>query len=339
MDERGVYGRSEILVSRLSNLSKLHNMLCDALKHWRKGDHDRFFVEARTASDLHKSVVQTQHHRQFPDILAIALLFERHGLSDVRVLMTEDLYNRARENLGRNDLRINMFQELLNLPVDTDGHLYLAYDACCRRLWKDRATGTDDIRAYYAYNQASFPRAMPGQFYNLYQGKTYSEIYCILQQVDSKFTVFDHARICLWHTAIRYLLQEQRYQEAEAFSAILGSSLMPNQDPVELYQQRQLNVDTSLTFFLLGSAQNSTGKPLEALNSFEKCVNIRSMVVPDNVWDPTLASALEKLGNIAGRISDFITAGNCKLRLSVMYSTMETEDLEKKRRLLSLNMQ
>jgi hypothetical protein len=192
-----------------------------------------------------------------------------------------------------------------------------------------RVAGNNHIKAYYAYNQASFPRATLGHFYNLYKEKTYAKISCILQQVDRKFAVFNHARTCLWHTAIQYLLQEQQYQDTEAFSANLCSSLIPDKDQPDLYQQRQLNVDTSLTFFLLGSAQNSMGKFRGAMKSFRKCIDIRSVLVPDNVWDPTLVSTLEKVENLAERTGDFMTMENCKQGLSVMYDNMETNDLAK----------
>lgn len=332
-DDRGVYCRSEVLRSGLTNLSRLHNMLCDALKHLRRGDHDRWWAGVRTAFDLNRAVVQTHHHRQFPDLLAIALLFERHGKSDVRTLMAKDLYNWAELDLPHNDPRRNMFQELIKLPFDSSGHLYLAFDACCRHLWMARAAGNDYIKAYYAYNQASLPRTSQGSFYELYEGKTHDEIDSTLRQVDEKFTVLDHERICLWHTAIRYLLQEQRYHEAKAIGDDLVSSLIRLDGPLQFFQQRplnqqrQLNLDTALTYFLLGSAQDSMGQPWEAKDSFETCVQIRSELVLGSVWDPTLAGALERLVSLANRISESLTQNSCKERLDVMYSAMEKDDL------------
>ncbi|KAF2679429.1 hypothetical protein K458DRAFT_314259 [Lentithecium fluviatile CBS 122367] len=327
-DERGVYGRSKELVSGLPQLSRIHNMLCDALKHFRAGDSDTWWALLRTAFLLHESVVQTHHHRQFPDLLAMALLIERHGLSDVRVTIAEALYAWAKKLLPADDLRRNMFRELAKIPLDSTGDLYLAFDACCRELWtSEPGVKCDEIKAYYSYNQASLPRAAPGKFYDLYNGKSLAEIETILKDVDRRFDVFDHASICLWHTSIRYLLQEHRYEEAERISKALASRMIPVESSLEASQDRQLNVDIALTLFLLGSAQHSQDKLAEAVGNFQRCTIVRTLVVTDGSWDPTLASALEKLKSLARRLGDFSLEETSDYRLHAMYSAIEREDL------------
>jgi hypothetical protein len=99
MDEHGLYGRSEMLLLGLLDLGRLHNMLCNALRQWSRRNYDRFWAEIQTASDFHKPVVQTPHYQQFPNLLAILLLFKRHRLSNVRTLMAKHLYNCAKVNL------------------------------------------------------------------------------------------------------------------------------------------------------------------------------------------------------------------------------------------------
>lgn len=327
-DARGVYGRSEELRSGLVQLSKMHNMICDALKHLRRGDYDRWWALSRTANLLSDTVAQTYHHRQFPDVLAILLLLERHGQSDTRFRLAKDLHDwaTAKPLLSSNDPRRHMFRELTDLPVDSTGDLYLAFDACCRELWMQKVRG-DEIVAYYSYNQASLPRAAPGRFYDLYQGKSLDQIKLVLSKVEERFELLDHASICLWHTSIRYLLQELRYDDAEHVCSDLSMRLEGLDMPPANFEQHQLNVDVALTFFLLGSSQHSQGKFLEAIGSFERCVDLRSLIVPENKWDPTLASALERLRDLAQRLGDVETESAVDNRLQSIYSVVEREDV------------
>jgi hypothetical protein len=133
----------------------MHNMINDALKHLRSGDYDRWWALFRTANLLSDTVAQTYHHRQFPDILAILSLLERHGQLDARFELTKAMHDWAATKplLSSNDPRRHMFRELMDLPVDSTGELYLAFDACCRELWM-RKVGGEEIVAYYSYNQA-----------------------------------------------------------------------------------------------------------------------------------------------------------------------------------------
>ncbi|KAH8728419.1 hypothetical protein GQ44DRAFT_824226 [Phaeosphaeriaceae sp. PMI808] len=323
-DENGIYNRSPHLRLGLSNLSLLHNKLWAALKDWRRGQQDRWWVGVRAAFELHESVVRTNHHRQFPDLLAIALLYERHGRMDVRTMMTKDLFDWAQYALPRNDPRINMFQELHQLPWDATGHLFLAFDAYCRDLWQSRTAKDDEFKANFGYNQASFPRAERGRFYSLYERKTSSEIRTILASVDQNFnSAFESARICLWHSAIRYHLYERRYDEAEILSSTLGSYLKQLQDWKE---QKQPNLDTALTFSLLGAARVSLGRHSEALTNFEECLEIRGFMVPDGVWDACIVGALEKARGLATQLNIPTTVERCATRLDAIYVGMEERD-------------
>lgn len=76
-----------------------------------------------------------------------------------------------------------MFEALQKLPIDSKGHLYLAFDAYCRHLWMSKVA-QDGCKAHYSYNQASFPRADPGGFYDFYRGKSLNDITATLESAD-----------------------------------------------------------------------------------------------------------------------------------------------------------
>jgi hypothetical protein len=293
---------------------------------FRSGEEKSGWVKVRTAFDLSNTVVQTHHHRQFPDLLAIILLLQRQGRSDVQKAMTKHLSDLANVVLKHNDPRKTMFDELLRLPVDTAGHLYIAFDTCCRDIWKTKIGKSDLIKAYYAYNQASLPRTSPGKFYELYEGKTAVEIDSVLREVDQKFVAFDHARVCLWQTAIRFLLQEQKYPQAESICKSLLSSITQCEGPQEHYQWRQWNVDISISYFLLGSVNESQNKCTEALQNFENCVNKRNEIVAGAVWDPIRAGALKRIEHLANLLGDIVMSNSCKMQLRVMDSALTEED-------------
>jgi hypothetical protein len=184
MDERGVYCRSDELKSGLSSLSRLHNMICAALDCMERGNSSAGWIKIRAAFVLLKDVVQTYHHRQLPDLLAIVLILHRANRSDLVPVLMRQLDGLADIILQRNDPRKRVFQEISQLPMDEPEHLYVAFDACCRQLWMRKAEGDDKIKAYYGYNQASLPRAPFRGFYSLYDDKSGREIRDILQQVD-----------------------------------------------------------------------------------------------------------------------------------------------------------
>jgi len=171
-DERGIYCRSDVLVDGLTHLSALHNELSEAMKNLKEGNQERWWAKVGTAFKLHQSIVRTHHHRQFPDLLAKGVLLEqigRHESSGVRSMMTRHLYEWAKLELPSNDPRRNMFQELMSVDIDRKGHIFLAFDAYCHHLWFERAGGGDFIKAYYGYNQASMPRAVPGAFFAFFR--------------------------------------------------------------------------------------------------------------------------------------------------------------------------
>ncbi|KIX98115.1 uncharacterized protein Z520_06195 [Fonsecaea multimorphosa CBS 102226] len=137
----------------LKKLSNLHNMLVDACQHPER----RGVLEPKAFNTL-QVVANTNHHRQMPDILAVLLLLERSGRSDLKASLVQRLSNLA-ESMELNDPRRRMLDTLNSLPIDKDGHLPLAFDSCCRDLWRRRFRG-DDLMACYTYYQAPFPEAL-----------------------------------------------------------------------------------------------------------------------------------------------------------------------------------
>jgi hypothetical protein len=327
MNGQGLYCRSDTLISGLTDLTRLHNMICAALECIKSGNTENGWIKIRTAFVSLRAVTQTQHHRQLPDLLAILLLLERSGRSDVREALTRALCHWADLDLPHNDPRKKIFPELLQLQIDRSGHLYIAFDAACRRLWMNKVGGTDPIKAYYAYNQASLPRTTPGEFYSLYEGKSNIEIRVILQEVDQKFAPFEHARICLWHTAIRYLYQEKKnYEGAEVICTQLLVSVLQCQGPQIQSQWRQWNVDISLTFYLLGSIYESLHRLWESIRCFMFCVIKRSEVVPEEIWDPTKCGALNKAQELAYRFGILDIADYSTTQLTAIDFTLARED-------------
>lgn len=325
-DNCGLYGRAHELRIGLVQLSKLHNRLCDALKQFRRRKTNLAFALIGSAFELHEAIVRTYHHRQFPDILAIMLLIERAGLSEIQICMATNLYDWATTILHENDPRRHMFRTLASIPWDTTGDLYLAFDAYCRHLWMSRGSGTNQIKAYYSYNQASLPRADDGRFYDLYRRKSLAEIDLILKQVDEQLGVYSHPTFCLWHTAIRYLLKESRLAEAECVARSLSQRLLQAPHMIQDQGDIQLNVDILLSFFLLGSAQHSLLLFENSMHSFVMCIKTRRMAVSEYNWDPTIAFALEEADSMARRLGNFIMAEGFKRQLDGMYAAVEEKD-------------
>lgn len=102
---------------------------------YEKGGDAAVWIKIQTAFVLLDAVVQTYHHRQFPDLLAVLAILYTSDRSDVARVLMEGLIEWANTILERNDPRKKVFQEISRLPMDTSGHLYLAFDACCRQLW------------------------------------------------------------------------------------------------------------------------------------------------------------------------------------------------------------
>ncbi|KAF4257358.1 hypothetical protein LV164_007918 [Aspergillus fumigatus] len=182
-DDRGLYARSADLRAGLTALSKLHNLIYHALGQFRIGRNERAGTLLRTAFLNLKTVVQIHHHRQFPDILAILRLLQQDGHDKIQHLLAEFLVHWSRLVLSHNEPRRMMFEALQKLPIDSKGHLYLAFDAYCRHLWMSKVA-QDGCKAHYSYNQASFPRADPGGFYDFYRGKSLNDITATLESAD-----------------------------------------------------------------------------------------------------------------------------------------------------------
>ncbi|KAH7371513.1 hypothetical protein BKA66DRAFT_469446 [Pyrenochaeta sp. MPI-SDFR-AT-0127] len=327
-DNNGLYGRSNELIFGLKKLSKLHNMLCDAFRHCKSGSSGSMnigFALMRSAFSLNETIVRIYHHRQFSDILALALLAQREGPPDIHKLLRSNLCDLANKVLHPNDPRRHIFQTLTRLNLDSAGDLWVAFDTYCRHLWMPRA-GADEIKAYYSYNQASFPRADTGQFYALYAGKCLDEFDRILEQVDEAFEEYSTARFVMWHTAIRYLLKDARHADAETISRRLCSRLSRPDIVNQCSEQPQLNVDLSLSFYLFGVAQFAQLKHQDSMENFQKCINTRWRLVQGYSWDPTLGAALEKCGLAAGRMGRPELAKEYIQHLQGMYSAVVEED-------------
>ncbi|KAF5859984.1 hypothetical protein ETB97_002181, partial [Aspergillus alliaceus] len=299
-DSRGLYARSAALKADLAVLSSMHNKVFGALSQFKVQNPERGQRMMQDTFKYHKSIVQIYHHRQFSDILAIILLIQRAGLSHGEAI-ARNLVTLARETLPQNDPRRFMFESLMDLPLDLTGHLYLAFDTYCRHLWKSR-TGPDDFKAYYSYNQASFPRADPVGFFDFFKEKDWGKITHILGEVDRELGEYSHETFTLWHTAIRSLLQEQRYTETESLVRHLCMRVYLLGSEFDYSEARQLNLDAMLSFYLLGNALEAQGYLYEAIVAYENSVEIRCRNAPNNGWDAGKAASLRRVKEIATRL-------------------------------------
>ena len=171
-DERGLYARSPRLQGELSLLSRLHNLVVDALKEFKAGQNRTGGVLMRTAF-LHLELIvqRNNHHRQVQDILAVLILLKRGGHDRIQQLMLQYLVGIARRDLPDNHPRRIMFTSLTNLPMfqssneertnrdrADEGHLLFAFDTYCRHLWMSRVGNDPDearqLIAHYCFNLA-----------------------------------------------------------------------------------------------------------------------------------------------------------------------------------------
>ncbi|KAL4988847.1 hypothetical protein BDW68DRAFT_186907 [Aspergillus falconensis] len=324
-DHRGLYARSRTSRSELVQLSKLHNLVSDSLRHFREGNNARGMAVLRQASLLHSCIVQYGHHRQFSDILAILLLVRRAGHEDKYQSMKEDFIDRAKAVLPQNDPRRRMFETLDHLEIDTDGHLYVTFDTYCRSLWMSQMskTGLDKIRAIYSYNQASFPRADAGEFYSAFKGLTREQILSVLQRIDKEFQLYSHETFSLWHTAIRSLWSESEFLEMSYFTNMLCHRLNQLANDFDYAQDQQLNLDASLTFYLLGQAYEALGHLHSALFSFEKSVYLRDRVLAAGTLDTAKVAALRKYMSLASRLGEPNRVMHGRESMERIYCTVE----------------
>lgn len=324
-DERGLYARNEELKFSLIQLSNLHNVVVDALRQIRDGDIERGRALIQGTSPLHMSIVKTNHHRQFSDILAIFLLLHRRSQFGIMREMQQGFHFLARGNLLHNDPRIAMFASLVdeNLPLDSTGHLYLAYDAYCRHLWFTRV-GQALAKDFFSYNQASFPRADPGEFYQCFRGKHLELIKLDLTEVDSDLGEESHESFIIWHTTVRSLGNEGRPDEMLRIIKVLCQRVDRLGREFDYHQWRQLNVDSSLSYYLLGDAYERQGDLQNARVAFYEACRLRDLIIPAERYDSPRISALIKLQSIIKRLeASSMTTFLCKQLLEGMYSTIK----------------
>lgn len=324
-DHRGLYARSRASREELVQMSKLHNLVSDSLRHYREGNNDRAMAVLRKVSVLHSSIVGYGHHRQFSDILAILLLVRRAGHENRYRDMKADFMSHAEAVIPQNDPRRSMFEALDRLEIDTDGHLYVTFDTYCRSLWMSQMskTGIDRIRAIYSYNQASFPRADAGEFYSAFKGLAREQILSILQRIDRELQAYSHETFTLWHTAIRSLWSESKFLEMSYFTNILCRRINQLAIDFDYAQNKQLNLDASLTFYLLGQAYEALDHLYSALLSFEKSVHLREQVPTADTLDTAKVAALRKCTSLASRLGEENRVMHGREYMERIYSVVE----------------
>ncbi|KAI9036275.1 uncharacterized protein KD926_002093 [Aspergillus affinis] len=326
---QGLYARSMDLRLRLSELSEVHNKIVDALEQFRAGRSERGWAIVRDSFKVHGNLVGSNHHRQFPDLLAILLLLQRGGHGPISRHMVENLLAWSQSILKPNDPRRILFQCLPRLSLDPHGHLYQSFDSYCRRLWQVNAR-CDEIRAYVSYNQASFPRADIGEFYNLFEGKPIEQIYETLHTADIELGDASHETFTLWHTAVRSLGRDGRYGDMTNVVRSLCTRIYPLAATFGHHEHRQLNLDSALSFFLLGGAEEILGDLHDARLSFQEAIKIRSWNIPFEKNDHAKAAALRRLLSIALKLGDLSAAKDCNRWLDRMYSEVELRDKEER---------
>jgi hypothetical protein len=178
--------------------------------------------------------------------------------------------------------------------------------------------GRNDMKAYFSYNQASFPRSVRGEFYAMFENMTWLEILNRLHEVDGELGLYSHPTICLWHTALNYLFEVGRCGEAETISSELAERMLfPKGDLMGLsLLEGQLNFDASKTMYLLGRSKQiqaeqllslnidrtaeGTAKRSDALTNLQSALNLRHSRhrqpgVSRYKWDPLTGFILETL--------------------------------------------
>ncbi|KAL4982538.1 hypothetical protein BDW68DRAFT_195218 [Aspergillus falconensis] len=324
-DDKGLYARSPDLKAQLVVLNKVHNTVFRALKQLEQGHSSRAEELLQTASGFYQSLVEYRHHRQLPDILGLLLMVRRAGNEELQRSIAADLVSFARQALPRNDPRRLMFESLEqlrleSLALDRLCPLYLAYDAYCRALWRERA-GNDYIKAYFSYNQARFPRADAGEFYSLFQGMSFEGIKSILARVDVELERYSHANLTLWHTAMEYLWSQANYREMRYFCERLNKRVQRLGAAFDYSRDPQLNHDVSTTLLLLGLAQEAQGHPCTARLSFQQAARVRDCIIPVDKWDPAREGALGKLVEVDRAIGETHSANYSSMLIDKMYTS------------------
>ncbi|GAA83753.1 hypothetical protein AKAW_01868 [Aspergillus luchuensis IFO 4308] len=259
------------------------------------------------------------------NILGILVMVWRSGNKKLQHSIRDDLVALAAQSLPQNDPRRLMLESLGRLDLDQIRPLYLAFDAYCRSLWMERASGSI-IKAYISYNQAHFPRTDEGGFYSLYEGMTLGSIQNTLAQVDAELERYSHENMLLWHTAIQYLWSRRRYTEMSYICAHLSKRINQLGTDFDYTQNRQLNQDAATTFLLLGLSYEVLGYPYSARLEFEHAAQLRDKVISTDMWDPTRKAALDKWVEIDRRIGETHTATISSSLIKKMYRTGSSAD-------------
>lgn len=307
-DNNGLYNRTDEMRIGLTELSILHNKVVDAIRHYR----DNRDIGKQMLEDLvsrpSEEIVTTHHHRQIGDLLSIIRLLQR-DLPECEVKGSGGLQNTFCTALSQlavkedpEDPRRRLLESLSQLPDnrdwDPEGHFLVAYDTYCRHLWMKRL-GEDNIIVFYSYNQASLPRAEQGKFYERFQRQEVTRIRSDLEQMDISLGEYRTETFCIWHTAIRSLLNEERYDDAMVISSELVKRIEEPDEPQD-FTPKQLNFDASMSLFLQGRALERQARSLpavdlewqtkqkQALGYFQAACKLRELIVPESVWDALL---------------------------------------------------
>lgn len=333
-DQRGLYARTPELQGRLQRLSKLHNKILDALAQFRAKRTDTAWVLIRRSFWLIDDAVQSIHHRQIPDVLAILLLLQKseHGAA-IHEAMIRHLYFTAQKFLCQESPVRAIFECLAELPEDPSGHLYIAYDAYCRHIWKLN-TGDDRLKALWSFNQASFPRAeaKEGGFFKPFQGLQPWDIEMQLREVEGDLGLFSTETFSLWHMVAHWFHRKEKFEHMEYFLQILCARVNDMGAEFDYTGRHQLNFDCMMSFSLLGVSLESQGELMSAMIALNRAIAIRSQIIPNEMWDPGKLAALRRLRPIARRLEYRELADNCTMRIDCMYASQETEDRQERER-------
>ncbi|KAJ0417622.1 hypothetical protein BJY00DRAFT_199452 [Aspergillus carlsbadensis] len=325
-DSRGLYARTEALKEDHTNLSKMHNMIVEALDHYKSEKLELGDALMIKASKLQEPIVKARHHRQFSDMVAILLLVQRAGHIVKRNEIIANLTSLAQRNLKSNDPRRLWFECLDGLPLDNAGHLYLAFDALCRKLW-DSKVGFKDAKACFSYNQASFPRADSGEFYRFFEKRPFDQLQRILAEVDADLDHRSHETFIIWHTVIRCLGREQRYKEMEEIARALCWRVNELGSDFDFRENSLLNYDCMLSFYLLGDALEAQGELWAAQSAFKCSVEIHARLF-STMWRGGMSASLRRLKALAAKLPNVVIDDHYNDYISMgrdMYSGVMSE--------------
>ncbi|KAJ5220500.1 hypothetical protein N7468_009704 [Penicillium chermesinum] len=273
-----------------------------------------------------KEAVVNLHHRQLPDLLAILLMLQRNKHTDpIHESMTRYLHLTARKYLFQDSPVRAVFESLPGLPKDPAGHLFLAYDAYCRAIWKHN-TGDGGIKALWSFNQASFPRAEEGGFYEILKGMQPEDIEIQLRLVEEDWGPCSTETFSLWHMVAQWFYRNGEFRYMESFLQQLCARVHGLENEFNYAEDHQLNFNCMMSFSLLGVAQESQGDLISAMVALHRSIAIRSQIIPNGMWDPGKLAALRKLRSIVQRLGDAAQASYCTEQIDSMYASQERED-------------